>query len=60
LRARIFDPFVTTQQAKGAGLGLSILYGFVKASGGHVELISEPGKGATFSMYFPAIAPDAR
>lgn len=60
LRARIFDPFVTTQQAKGAGLGLSILYGFVKTSGGHVELASEPGEGTTFSMYFPAIAAQRR
>lgn len=60
LRTRIFDPFVTTQQAKGAGLGLSILYGFVKASGGHVELASEPGEGATFSMYFPALAAQHR
>jgi signal transduction histidine kinase len=56
LQARIFDPFVTTQQARGSGLGLSILHGFVKTSGGHVELASEPGNGATFTLYFPAIA----
>ena len=61
LLSKVFDPFFTTKPlGSGTGLGLSQVYGFARQSGGIASIRSEPGRGTTVELFFPAASADAQ
>lgn len=61
VKAQVFEPFFTTKQTgSGSGLGLSMVYGFVRQSGGRVQIESEPGKGTRVRLQLPRASAEAQ
>jgi signal transduction histidine kinase len=58
-RQHLFEPYFTTKRAKGAGLGLSTVYGFVRQSGGNVVVHSTPSGGTAVRIYLPRYTAEA-
>jgi len=57
-QSQVFEPFFTTKGPRaGSGLGLSMVYGFAKQSGGHVAIYSEIGQGTTVNLFLPTVVP---
>lgn len=57
VRARLFMPFVTTKpRGSGTGLGLVAVDRFMRASGGHIDVDTEPGRGTAFHLVFPRVS----
>jgi len=59
VRDRILEPFFTTREG-GSGLGLAIVHGIARRHGAHLEIVSAPGEGSTFRVWFPSSKSGAR